>query len=72
MASKINDSMEWLHIKEVKRLVLIGKLKLTKKQKKEIDDSIKKLEEAEIKKKKEEERCSNLGPDPMIRIKFHD
>jgi len=52
MASKINDSMEWLHIKEVKRLVLIGKLKLTKKQKKEIDDSIKKLEVAEKKKKK--------------------
>jgi hypothetical protein len=69
MASKINDSMEWLHIKEVKRLVLIGKLKLTKKQKKEIDDSIKKLEEAEKKKKKEEEDKMKIS---KFRTRFND
>jgi hypothetical protein len=69
MASKINDSMEWLHIKEVQRLVLIGKSKLTKKQKKEIEDSIKKLEEAEIKKKKEEEDKIKMS---KFRTRSHD
>jgi len=69
MAPTIQDAMEWLDIKAVQRLVSIGKLKITKKEKKLIDDSIKKLEDAEQKKKKEEEDKMKIS---KFRTRFHD